>query len=87
MISECLAECEVDAAAADQGMISLADWCDAMKGQPCSPAPYCDVAMFKPVTPRPIAAQCAAEQEDRRQAKRDRDDGRGEVLLVLVLMQ
>ena len=41
----------------------------------------------QPKPARFVAALQAAEQEDRRQAQRDRDDRRAEIVLVLVLMQ
>src|SRR3546814_16651770 len=60
---------------------------DAVMGEAAAATPYGDVAALQPNSPRSVAAGGAAEQEDRRQAERDRDDGRLEVALVAVLMQ
>src|SRR5258705_13808551 len=43
--------------------------------------------MLKPKAARPVASLQSTEQEGRGQAQRDRDDRRGKILLVLVLMQ
>src|SRR5665213_2370499 len=81
------AERQIDAATPGQLIVAVVERLDAVKGQPRGAAPHGDVAAFQPEPARPVAAPRAAEQEHRRQPERDRDDGRREVALVLVLMQ
>src|SRR5580700_7031913 len=68
-------------------MLTVGERRDAMKEKPGRPAPYHDIAMLQPIASRLVAAFYSAEQEDRRQAQRNRDDRRAEIGLVLVLMQ
>src|SRR5258708_12508274 len=68
-------------------MFAISEWRDAMKPEPRRPAPYRDVAMLQPKPARFVAALQPAEQEDRGQAQRHRDDRRAEIVLVLVLIQ
>ena len=69
------------------GVLAVGERRDAVKEQPRRSAPYHDVAMLQPVTARLVATLQSAEQEDRGQPERHRDDRRGKILLVLVLMQ
>src|SRR5580704_17314577 len=82
-----LAEREIDALPAQHGLLAVGQWCDAVKRQPRRAAPYRDVAMLQPKPVRFVAALQSAEQKNRRQAQRHRDDRRGQIKLVLVLMQ
>src|SRR5580658_8040265 len=43
-----LADCEIDALPAQQGMLAVGQWCDAVKRQPRRAAPYRDIAMLQP---------------------------------------
>src|SRR5258706_2180702 len=80
-------ERQIDTLPAHQGMLAVRKGCYAVKRQPCRATPHRDVAVLDPKSARPVAALQSAEQEDRGQAQRDRDDRRGEIGLVLVLMQ
>ena len=78
---------QIDALPAQQRMLAVGERRDAVKHKPRRPAPYHDIAMLEPKAARLVAALQSAEQEDRGQAQRHRDDRRGKILLVLVLMQ
>src|SRR5436190_17652773 len=78
---------QVDALAAQNGVFAIGERGYAVKEQPRRPAPYDDVAMGQPKSSRLVAALQSAEQEDRRNSQRHRDDRRPEILLVPVLMQ
>src|SRR5260370_7410170 len=78
---------QIDALPAQQGMLAVGERRDAVKPEPRRPAPYRDIAMLQAEAARFVAALQSAEQEDRGQAQRDRDDRSGKILLVLVLMQ
>src|SRR5216683_8217150 len=80
-----LPERQIDTLPAHHSVLAVGEWCDAVKRQPRRAAPHRDVAVLDPKPPRPVAALGSAEQEDRGQAQRDRDDRRGEIGLVLVL--
>src|ERR1700723_291184 len=82
-----LAEREIDALLAKHRMLAVGQWRDAVKRQPRRTAPDCDVAMLQPKPVRFVAALQSAEQKNRRQAQRHRDDRRGQIKLVHVLMQ
>src|SRR5882672_8734906 len=84
--SPCLAKSQVDALAAHQRVYAIGKRRNAVKEQPRRAAPDHDVAMLQPVTPCLVGALQAAEQEDRGQSERYRDDRRGKILLVLVLV-
>src|ERR1700687_1851747 len=68
-------------------MLTVRERRDAVKPEPRRPAPHRDVTMLQPKPKRFVAALQSAEQEDRGQAQRYRDDGCAEIGLVLVLMQ
>src|SRR5689334_2568916 len=76
---------QIDALAAHHRVLAVGQRRDTVKEQPGRPAPYRDVAMLQPKPARLVGALQPAEQEDRRQAKRHRDDRRVEILLVPVL--
>src|SRR5260370_14682957 len=78
---------QIDALPAQQRVLAVGERRDAVKPQPRRPAPYRDIAMLQPEPARLVAALQSAEQEVRGQAQRHRDDRRGKILLVLVLMQ
>src|SRR3546814_17213345 len=80
-----LAKGQVDPALAGQRVRACPEGRDAVMGEAAAATPYGDVAALQPKSPRSIAAGGATEQEDRRQAERDRDDGRGEVAPVAAL--
>ena len=58
------------------GMLAVGERRDAVKGQPRRPAPHHDIAMLEPKAARLVAALQTAEQEDRGQSQRHRDDRR-----------
>src|SRR6266478_198109 len=82
-----LPKCQIDALPAQQRVLAVSERRDAVKGEPRRPAPYRDIVMLHPKAARFVAALQSAEQEDRGQAQRDRDDRHGKIVLVLVLMQ
>src|SRR5665213_951124 len=86
-VSMRLAKRQVDAPAAEHGVLAVRKRRDAVKEKPRRAAPYHDIAVFEPEAAGLVAALGAAEQEDRGQPQRNRDDGCREILLVLVLMQ
>src|SRR3954449_4749254 len=79
-----LSKSQVDALPSEQRVFAVGKRRYAMEKQPRRPAPYHDIAMLQPVALRLVAAFGAAEHEDGGQAQRDRHDGRGVVLFVLV---
>src|ERR1700730_736110 len=78
---------QIDALPADKRVLAIGKRSDAVEEQPRRPAPHHDVAMRQPISLRLVAALQSAEQEDRRQAERYRDDRLTKILLVPVLMQ
>src|SRR5579862_3185499 len=86
-VSERLAEGQIDSALTGRRRIAIADRLDAMVVPARWTAPDHDITACQPNAPRSHVALGSSEQEDGGQAQRDRDDGRAEVALVLVLVQ
>src|SRR4051794_27383899 len=72
--SACPAKGQVDARTAECAVLAVRQRGNAVEEKPRRPAPHDDVAMGQPKPPWLVAALGAAEQEDRRQPERDRDD-------------
>src|ERR1700730_7398820 len=85
--SQRLAECQIDAAPPGERVVAVGERVDAVERQPGGAAPDHDIAALERDAPWPVTAFCAAEQEHRRQAERDRYDRLGKVLLVAILVQ
>src|ERR1700761_1675980 len=82
-----LAESQIDALAAEQRVLAIGERRHTMEEQPRRAAPDHDIAVLQPVANGLVRSLQATEHEDRRQAQRHRDDRRGEILLIAVLMQ
>src|SRR5258708_5873570 len=82
-----LAKRQIDSLPAQQGVLAVGERRNAVKEKPGRPAPYHDIAMLQPKAAWLVAPFQPAEQEDRRQPQRNRNDRRAEIGLVLVLMQ
>src|SRR6478609_5012715 len=78
---------QVDALAAQNGVLGVGKRGYAVKEQPRRPAPHDDVAMSQPKFLGLVATLQASEQENGRYPQRHRDDRRSEILFVSVLMQ
>src|SRR5437667_12376469 len=82
-----LAKSQVDALLAEQIMMCRLERLHAVIAQAIGAAPDHDVAVLERYAAGPVGPFQPAEQKNRRNAERDRDDRRTEVALVLVLMQ
>src|SRR6266700_1051705 len=82
-----LAEGEIDALPPHDRVLAVGERRYAVKKQPRWSAPDHDVAMVQAKATRLVRAFQPAEQEDRGQPQRDRDDRRSKILLVAVLVQ
>ena len=86
-VLQSFAERQIDAAGAGERVVAGFQRGDAMVGEPRFAAPDHHVAALQSHAARPVLARRAAELKDCGQPERDRDDGRGVVLLVAVLVQ
>src|SRR5438046_3544549 len=82
-----LAKSQVDALLAEQIMMCRLERLHAVIAQAIGAAPDHDVAVLERYAAGLVGPFQPAEQKNRRNAERDRDDRRTEVALVLVLMQ
>ena len=78
---------EIHALAAEKRVFAVRERRHTVKEQPRGPAPHRDVAMLQPIALRPVVTCCAAKQEYCRQTERHRNDGRGKIPLVAILVQ
>src|SRR5262249_57674017 len=85
--AERLAESQIESTPAGHGMVAGFESIDTVVGQPRGAAPYYDIAMPQLHASDWIISSEAAEQELSGQPQRDRDDRKGEIGFVLVLVQ
>jgi hypothetical protein len=86
-ISGRLAERQIDAVSAHQGVMSLLEWHDAVITHSGGASPDHHVAVSQWHTAWRVRSMRPSEQEDGRQSERDRHERGFEVPLVLVLVQ
>src|SRR5882724_7659599 len=80
-------ECQVDAVATHQEVMSRLEWQDAVIAKSGGTAPDDHVAMNQRHAARRVGSTQSSQQEDRRQSEGDGHDRSREIALVLVLMQ
>src|SRR6266545_4852982 len=80
------AERQIDPVMTGERMVSIGERLDPVEGEPCRATPHDNITALQPHATWPIVTTRAAEEKDRRQPERDRDDRRAEVALVPVLV-
>src|SRR5579871_6823623 len=80
-------EGKVDSVGTGERVDAFAQGCDSMVDEAGGASPYGDVAVFHADSAGSVGAGERTEQEGGGESERDGDDGLGEALLVLILME